>query len=116
MQTYSHSYGGSMNLVRATLQSDNTVYAQLDLDLGPRGGRQTAYDMGITSPLHGYPAEGLGGLTDGVSPLEMARAYATIANGGWRMRPIAITQGRSSPTATSTTSASPAAPRSSPTA
>ena len=38
--------------------------------------------MGITSPLHGYPAEGLGGLTNGVSPLEMARAYATIANGG----------------------------------
>jgi penicillin-binding protein 1A len=46
--------------------------------------------MGITSPLHGYPAEGLGGLTDGVSPLEMARAYATIANGGYRMKPIVV--------------------------
>ncbi len=90
VQTYSHSYGGSMNLVRATLQSDNSVYAQLDADLGPQSVAKTARDMGITSPLHGFPAEGLGGLTDGVSPLEMARAYATIANGGYRMRPIVV--------------------------
>jgi penicillin-binding protein 1A len=90
VQTYSHSYGGSMNLVRATLQSDNSVYAQLDADLGPQSVATTARDMGITSPLHGFPAEGLGGLTEGVSPLEMARAYATIANGGWRMKPIVV--------------------------
>jgi penicillin-binding protein 1A len=90
VQTYSHSYGGSMNLVQATLKSDNSVFAQLDADLGPRSVAKTARDMGITSPLHGYPAEGLGGLTDGVSPLEMARAYATIANGGYRMKPIVV--------------------------
>ena len=79
-----------MNLVTATLKSDNSVYEQLDLDLGPESVTKTARDMGITSPLHSYPAEGLGGLTNGVSPLEMARAYATIANGGWRVRPVAI--------------------------
>ena len=90
VQTFGHTYGGSMNLVTATLKSDNTVYAQLDADLGPESVAKTARDMGITSPLHGYPAEGLGGLTDGVSPLEMARAYATIANGGYRMRPIVV--------------------------
>ena len=90
VQTYSHTYGGSMNLVTATLKSDNSVYAQLDADLGPDSVTKTARDMGITSPLHSYPAEGLGGLTNGVSPLEMARAYATVANGGWRVRPIAI--------------------------
>jgi penicillin-binding protein 1A len=90
VHTFGRSYGGSMNLVTATLKSDNTVYAQLDADLGPQTVAQTARDMGITSPLHGYPAEGLGGLTDGVSPLEMARAYATIANGGYRMKPIVV--------------------------
>jgi penicillin-binding protein 1A len=90
VQTYSHTYGGSMNLVQATLKSDNSVYAQLDADLGPATVAQTARDMGITSPLHGFPAEGLGGLTDGVSPLEMARAYATIANGGYRVKPIVV--------------------------
>ena len=38
--------------------------------------------MGIKTKLDGYPAEALGGLTIGVSPLEMANAYATIASGG----------------------------------
>jgi penicillin-binding protein 1A len=79
-----------MNLVRATLRSDNTVYAQLDADVGPDEVTETARLMGITSPLHSYPAEGLGGLTDGVSPLEMARAYATIASGGYRYNVTAI--------------------------
>jgi penicillin-binding protein 1A len=92
VQTYSHSYGGSMNLVSATLKSDNTVYAQLDADLGPDAVRQTAYDMGIKTHLDAYPAEGLGGLTIGVSPLEMANAYGTIASGGWRNKPIAVTR------------------------
>jgi penicillin-binding protein 1A len=90
VHTFGNTYGGSMNLVTATLKSDNTVYAQLDADLGPDTVAQTARDMGITSPLHGYPAEGLGGLTNGVSPMEMARAYATVANGGYRMKPIVV--------------------------
>jgi penicillin-binding protein 1A len=46
--------------------------------------------MGITSTLKGYPAETLGGLENGVSPLEMATAYASIASGGYRLRPTAI--------------------------
>jgi penicillin-binding protein 1A len=91
VKTYSNSYlVGRTNLVKATLTSDNSIYEQLDLDLGPPEVRKTAYDMGITTHLNGYPAEGLGGLHIGVSPLEMARAYATIANGGSRIRPIAV--------------------------
>jgi penicillin-binding protein 1A len=90
VQTYDQTYGGSMNIVRATLRSDNTVFAQLDLDLGPKSVAETAKDMGITTKLDGYPAEGLGGLTRGVSPLEMANAYATLASGGMRNKPIAI--------------------------
>ena len=72
------------------MRSDNTVFQQLDLDLGPEQVRQTAYDMGITSHLDAYPAEGLGGLRIGVSPLEMTRAYTTINTGGWRVNPVAI--------------------------
>ena len=49
--------------------------------------------MGIKTKLDGFPAEILGGLTRGVSPLEMANAYATIASGGWRNSVTAITQG-----------------------
>ena len=79
-----------MSLTQATLASDNTVYAQLDLDVGPENVRQTAYDMGITTELDGIPAEGIGGLRLGVSPLEMANAFATLASGGIRNTPVAI--------------------------
>lgn len=88
--TYDKSYGGRMDLVRATLKSDNTVYAQLDLDLGPKKVRETAKLMGITTKLDALPSEGLGGLRLGVSPLEMANAYATLASGGMRNKPKAI--------------------------
>jgi penicillin-binding protein 1A len=90
VKTYDGSYRGSMNLYRATLASDNTVYAQLILDIGPKKVCQTAKLMGIQTKLDCYPAEGLGGLRLGVSPLEMAAAYATLASGGIRHRPTAI--------------------------
>jgi len=90
VQTYDHTYGGRMNLVKATLLSDNSVYQQLDLDVGPDQVADTAADLGIDTQLDGYPAEGLGGLHRGVSPLELARAYATFANGGNRLDITAI--------------------------
>jgi penicillin-binding protein 1A len=92
IKTYSGSGAGSLSLRQATLKSDNSVYIQLAMDLGPDAVKQTARDMGITSKLNGYPAETLGGLEDGVSPLEMARAYSSIASGGYRVRPTAITK------------------------
>jgi penicillin-binding protein 1A len=90
ISTYSNRGGGNMSLRRGTLASDNSVYIQLAMDLGPDEVKRTARDMGITSTLKGYPAETLGGLENGVSPLEMATAYASIANGGYRVRPTAI--------------------------
>jgi penicillin-binding protein 1A len=90
VRTYGNTYGGTMNLVQGTLKSDNTVYAQLIIDLGPKAIRETAKMMGITTHLDALPAEGLGGLRLGVSPLEMADAYATLASGGVRNKPIAI--------------------------
>jgi penicillin-binding protein 1A len=82
----------SINLVNATLTSDNTVYAQLAADLGQSTITQMAYKMGVKTHLSSYPAEALGGLTLGVTPLEMADVYATLADGGWRNSPIAITK------------------------
>lgn len=90
VKTYGNTYAGTVSVTRATLSSDNAVYAQLAADIGPDAVRQAAYDMGIESRLDGFLAESLGGLTHGVSPLEMANAYATIANGGIRMKPTAI--------------------------
>jgi penicillin-binding protein 1A len=92
VKTYGGDYAGRISLTRATLRSDNTVYAQLDLDLGPQEVAKTAHMMGITTQLDGIPAEGLGGLRLGVSPLEMADAYSTLASGGVHHAPVAITR------------------------
>jgi penicillin-binding protein 1A len=92
VKTFGNDYLGRVNIVQATLHSDNTVFAQLDLDVGPDKVAETAKSMGITTHLNGYPAEGLGGLRLGVSPLEMADAYATLASGGIHHKPVAITK------------------------
>jgi penicillin-binding protein 1A len=92
VKNYGGASMGTMNLVQATLNSVNTIYIQLAMDLGPEEVAKTARDMGITTKLDGYPAESLGGLKIGVSPLEVANAFATIASGGYRNRPVAITK------------------------
>lgn len=83
---------GTMRLRQATEQSVNSVYAQLILDVGAEDVVATAEDLGIQEELEPVPAIALGGLKRGVSPLEMARAYATLANGGERPTPYGISK------------------------
>jgi penicillin-binding protein 1A len=92
IRSFSGTEGASYNITTALMQSNDPIFQKLDLDVGPQNVKQTAVDAGVTSPLDGLPAEGLGGLRVGVSPLEMANSYATIADGGWRNTPIAITR------------------------
>jgi penicillin-binding protein 1A len=84
--------GGTYDLESATWDSVNVVYAQLDLDVGPENVTQTAQEMGIESPLQSVPAEGIGGLGVGVTPLEMADGYATLASGGIHHDPTAVSK------------------------
>ncbi len=84
--------GGVMSLDEATWNSINVVFAQLDLDVGPEAVTETAHEMGIEATLQSLPAEAIGGLADGVTPLEMADGYATLANGGVHHDPTAISQ------------------------
>lgn len=81
---------GKMTLRAATNWSVNCVYARLIMQVGPEDVVETAKKMGITSPLEPNPAIALGGLSQGVSPLEMASAYGTIANRGVRIPPTGI--------------------------
>jgi len=90
VHTADEGYQGTINLKQATVTSDNTVFAQLDLDVGPKAVAATARSMGITTPLDGIPAEGIGGLRLGVSPLELTDAYATLAAGGVHHDPVAV--------------------------
>ena len=85
VSTYSGGYAGKITLTDATVESDNTVYADLSMMVGPDNVAGTAADMGITSPVGDNPSIALGGLRTGVSPLEMANAYATFADGGERL-------------------------------
>ncbi len=90
VENYEGQGGGRMNLVEATASSVNTVYAQLILDVGPSEAVATAARMGITSPLEPYPSAVLG--TNDVTPLEMAAAYATLANRGTAVAPTFVTK------------------------
>jgi penicillin-binding protein 1A len=96
VQTYGRDYYGPSTIFEATLRSDNTVYAQLALDVGITRVVDVAHRMGVTSELNTDPAIALGGLTYGVSPLEMASAYATLANGGVYIEPTIIERIRDS--------------------
>jgi penicillin-binding protein 1A len=82
VHTSEETYQGTINITHAMTVSDNTVFAQLGVDLGMDKVDQIAHEMGITSKLFGFPAEAIGGLRIGVSPLQMADAYSTLANGG----------------------------------
>jgi len=91
VHTYENTYSGTESLTRATLQSDNTVFAQLTLDVGPRYVWQMAHRLDVhMAPDHPYASIGLGSLA--VSPLDMAAAYATFPAMGVYAKPMAITK------------------------
>jgi penicillin-binding protein 1A len=83
VRNYEGANLGLVDLQTATTYSDNTVYAQLTQLVGPANVAATARKLGITRHLNPYFAIGLG--ADPVSPLEMARSYASFANGGFRI-------------------------------
>jgi penicillin-binding protein 1A len=85
------SGGGTMRLRPATERSVNSVFARLILDVGAEDVVKTAESMGVGKGIEPVPAIALGGLRNGVSPLEMATAYATLAANGRRAQPFALT-------------------------
>jgi penicillin-binding protein 1A len=78
------SYVGSSTLADALVHSDNSVFAEVGLKVGTKRIAKLAERMGIRTHLSTNPAMVLGGLKEGVTPLEMAYAYSTIANRGKR--------------------------------
>jgi penicillin-binding protein 1A len=79
------NYTGSNTLTNATAYSDNSIYAEVGLKVGTTRIARLAHQMGITTPLSTNAAMTIGGLTVGVTPLDMAHAYETIAHGGRRV-------------------------------
>jgi penicillin-binding protein 1A len=87
-KNFSRDYSGPMILKQAFMDSVNTIAAQLVDQTGPEDVIATARRFGITSPLAPVYSVALG--TSGVSPLEMASAFATFATGGMRHDPFFI--------------------------
>jgi penicillin-binding protein 1A len=81
---------GSMSLEQATIESVNTVYAQVVEQVGPARVVATAHRMGIESPLDAVPSITLG--TSEVNTVEMASAYGTLATLGYHVQPTAVSK------------------------
>jgi penicillin-binding protein 1A len=82
VNNYEGAYSGIATLAHATTFSDNSVFAQVGIKVGTRKIARLAERMGIrTHVSHNY-AMTLGGLRQGVTPLDMAHAYETFASGG----------------------------------
>jgi penicillin-binding protein 1A len=85
VHNYEDDYVGSASLRTATARSDNSVFAELGLRVGTRKIAGVAQKMGIRTEVSTNPAMTLGGLKRGLTPLELAYAYSTIANGGLKV-------------------------------
>jgi penicillin-binding protein 1A len=87
------SYLGSCSIICATTYSDNSIYAQLGLELlkgktvqdRTRSIARTIHKMGYDDPVSTNPAMVLGGLHEGVTPLGWTYAYSTLGNDGERV-------------------------------
>ncbi len=98
-QNYDKKFRGKITLRTALEESVNTVAVQLVQELGPSNVFQVAKRMGLTSLVakgalndQGLAPLALGGLTKGVTLLEITGSYSSFANQGIYSSPLAITQ------------------------
>lgn len=77
---YGNANYGTRSIESAFAVSSNTGFAELCTEIGPQKVADMAHKCGIESDLDAVPSITLG--VEEVSVLEMAQAYATIANGG----------------------------------
>jgi len=100
-QNYDRQFRGPITLRRALEESVNTVTVKLVDQLGPSKVISVARQMGLQSLVVSGPtndlnlaAMALGGLTKGVTPLELSMAYTPLANQGIKVEPIAVLEVR----------------------
>ena len=83
-------YYGTLTLADALAHSVNTITVNLAQEIGVKNVVAAAQRLGITSKLEANASLALG--TNEVTPLELTAAYATFANGGYRVSPYLVTQ------------------------
>jgi len=85
---YNNEYFGAVTVRRALESSLNSATGRVAQDVGIRRVREVAHRLGIQSALPAVPSLALGSAE--VTPLEVAVAFSTLANGGVRTRPLAV--------------------------
>jgi penicillin-binding protein 1A len=91
-QNYSREFGGPTTVRQGLAKSNNIVTIRILQEIGVRYAADYARQLGITSSLQEDLTLALG--SSAVTPLELATAYATLANGGVRVTPTYITRVR----------------------
>lgn len=92
---FDNSYSGLTTLRDAVRRSLNVVAAKLILKIGADVSTRYIKKFGITTldeKDYSTYAKALGGLTNGVTPLEMSAAYGVFGNGGQYVEPIFYTK------------------------
>lgn len=84
-------FGESMNIIDATINSVNVVYAQLTMEVGSDNVEKLLNNMDIYD-IGSNPAIGLGGLEQGITPLDVSKIFSTLASGGLYHEPLCITK------------------------
>ena len=85
VNNFEGNYAGTQTLAGGLTTSDNSVYAAVGIQVGTKQVARLAERMGIRTPVSTNPAMTLGGLREGVTPLDMAHAYETFAADGRRV-------------------------------
>ncbi|MBQ8304837.1 MAG: PBP1A family penicillin-binding protein [Blautia sp.] len=107
VNNYSRGHSGEMTIRQAITQSNNVVAVKCLEQVTPEVGLEYLDDFGFTTLAHGTEADmdangnvwsdanlstALGGITNGVTNVELCAAYACIANGGNYIKPIYYTK------------------------
>ena len=89
-----NSYRGEVTVRQAVANSINTVAVQVLYDIGPKAGWEFAKRLGIdlADEEKYYLSIALGGLQNGVAPIQMARAFGAFGNEGVLETPHTVTQ------------------------
>jgi penicillin-binding protein 1B len=87
-RNYEGTYEGQVTAARALARSLNVATVRMALLVGVENVVRVAKALGIESRLKQVPSLALG--TSEVTPLELTTAYASIANRGLYVRPVAV--------------------------
>ncbi len=85
VNNFESTYTGTRTLADALTYSDNSVYSAVGIKVGTKKVADLAERMGIRTPVSSNLAMTLGGLKQGVTPLDFAHSYETFATGGLRV-------------------------------